>query len=107
MVGARNSSQRANFYRRSKNEHLDMYYISQSYFGLPRRSIRSNSDRTILAKQTLRDVESIYRDIDGYDMKKDEIKEMCRTAWSEKFNYVCIIGTKFKDKAFNRIFDES
>ena len=84
-----------------------MCYISQICFGLPRRSIRINSDRTILFKQTLRDVESMYRDIVGYDMKKDEYKEMCRTAWSEKFIYVCIIRTKFKDKAINRIFDES
>ena len=25
----------------------------------------------------------------GFDMRYDEIKEMYRTAWSEKFNYLC------------------
>ena len=33
----------------------------------------------------------MYKDIGGYDMKYDEFKGMCRKAWSEKFNYLCII----------------
>ena len=41
---------------------------SQSYFALPRQSIRNNSDRLILFKQTLRDVQSMYQDIEASDM---------------------------------------
>ena len=90
MLGARNSCQIDDFFTRGRHENLDVYYISQSYFGLPRQSISSNSDRLILLEQTLRDVESMYEDIGGYDMKYYEFKEMCRKAWSEKFNYLCI-----------------
>ena len=32
----------------------------------------------------------MYKDIRGYDMKYDEVKEMCREAWSKKFNDLCI-----------------
>ena len=60
MLGARNSSQIDDFFTRGKHEDLDVYYISQSYFALPRQSIRNNSDRLILFKQTLRDVQSMY-----------------------------------------------
>ena len=57
MLGARNSSQVDEFFTRGRHKDLDVYYISQSYFGLPRQSIRNNNDRLILFKQTLRDVE--------------------------------------------------
>ena len=54
MLVARSSSQKDEFSTRSRHEDLDVYYISQSYFGLPRQSIRDNSDRLILLKQKLR-----------------------------------------------------
>ena len=81
MLGAKNSSQIDQFFTRGRHEDLDVYYISQSYFALPRQSIRNNSDRLILFKQTLRDVQSMYYDIGAYDMKYDEFKHMCYKAW--------------------------
>ena len=54
MLGAKNSSQIVEFFTRGRHENIDVYYISQSYFALPRQSIRNNSDRLILFKQTLR-----------------------------------------------------
>ena len=107
MLGAKNSSQVDEFFTRGRHEDLDVYYISQSYFALPRQSIRNNSDRLILFKQTLRYVQSMYQDIGAFDMIYDEFKEMCRVAWSEKFNYLCIDMTKNKNKGKYRIFNES
>ena len=107
MLGARNSSQIDEFFTRGRHEVLDVYYISQSYFGLPRKSIRNNSDRLILFKQTLRDVQSMYYDIGAYDMNYDEFKQMCHKAWDEKYNYLCIDMTKNKNEGNYRIFNES
>ena len=107
MLGAKNSSQIDEFFTRGTHEDLDVYYISQSYFGLPRQSIRNNSDRLILFKQTLRDVQSMYYDIGAYDMKYDEFKQMCHKAWDERFNYLCIDMTKNKTEGKYRIFNES
>ena len=50
ILGARNCSQIDEFFTRGRHEDLDVYYISQSYFALPRQSIRNNSDRIILFK---------------------------------------------------------
>ena len=58
-LGARNSSQIDEFFTRGKHEDIDVYYISQSYFGLPRQSLRNNSDKLILFEQTVRDVQSM------------------------------------------------
>ena len=107
MLGAKNSSQIDEFFTRGRHEDLDVYYISQSYFGLPRQSIRNNSDRLILFKQTLRDVQSMYFDIGAYDMNYDEFKLMCHKAWDEKYNYLCIDMTKNKNGGKYRIFNES
>ena len=107
MLGAKNSSHVDEFFTRGRHEDLDVYYISQSYFALPRQSIRNNSDRIILFKQTLRDVQSMYHDIGAFDMIYDEFKEMCRVAWSEKFNRLCIDMTKNKNDGKYRIFNES
>ena len=107
MLGAKNSSQIDEFFTRGRHEDLDVYYISQSYFALPRQSIRNNSDRLILFKQTLRDVQSMYYDIGAYDMKYDEFKEMCHKTWDERYNYLCIDMNKNKNEGKCRIFNES
>ena len=107
MLGAKNSSQIDECFTRGRHEDLDVYYISQSYFALPRQSIRNNSDRLILFKQTLGDVQSMYYDIGAHDMKNDEFKEMCHKAWDERFNYLCIDMTKNKTEGKYRIFNES
>ena len=78
MLGARNSSQKDEFSTRGSNENLNVFYISQSYFALPRQSIRTNSDRRILFKQTLGDFQSMYYDIVAYDMLHSEFREMSR-----------------------------
>ena len=107
MLGARNSSQIDKYFTRGKHEDIVVCYISQSYFALPRQSIRKNSDRLTLFKQTLREVQSMYYFIGAYDMKYDEFKEMCHKAWSERFIYLCIDMTKNKDNGKYRIFNEN
>ena len=87
--GAKNSSQTDEFFTRGRHEGLDVYYISQSYFDLPRQSNRNNSDRLVLFKQTLRVVHFMHQDIGAFDMNYDEFKAMCRVAWGENFNYLC------------------
>ena len=101
MLGAQNSSQIDEFFTRGKHEDLCVLYCSQSYFTLSRQTIRNNSDII------LRDVQCMYYDTEAYDMKYDEFKEVCRKAWSEKFNYLCIEMTENKNECMHCIFNES
>ena len=50
ILGAKNSSEIDKFFTRGRHEDLDVYYISQNYFAIPRQSIRNNSDRLKLFK---------------------------------------------------------
>ena len=45
---------------RGTHNNLDIYYVSQSFFDLPKRSIRIKSNKIILLNQTLKDNENIY-----------------------------------------------
>ena len=48
------------FFIRGRHNNLDFYHLSQSYFDLPKRTIRNNSNKIILFNQTLKDIEHIY-----------------------------------------------
>ena len=107
MIGARNCSQIGQFFPRRRHEKVDVYFISQSCFGLPRQSIRNNSDRLILFKQTIKDVQNMYYDIGAYDKNYDEFKIMCHEAWDERHNCLCVDMAKTKNEGKYRNFNES
>ena len=95
------------FFTRGRHNDLDVYYLSQSYFDLPKRAIRNNSNIIILFQQTLKDVEHIYRDIAGFDMSYDEFKSLCREAWRDKYNYLLINRLEDKNGSKYMICNES
>ena len=95
------------FFIRGRHNNLDIYYSSQSYFDLPKRTIRNNSNETILFNQTLKDIEHIYRDVAGYDMSYDEFKKICRKSWDEDYTYFCFDRSKRRDQVRYCICNES
>ena len=78
------------FFTRGRHKNCDVYYLAQSYFDLPKRTIRNNSNIVILFKQTLKDVENLYRDIAGFDMSYEEFKQLCKESWTGEYNYLKI-----------------
>ena len=95
------------FFTRGRHNDLDVYYLSHSYFDLPKRTIRNNSNIIILFQQTLKDVEHIYRDIAGFDMSNDEFKSLCREAWRDDYNYLIINRLEDKNGSKYMICNES
>ena len=81
------------FFTRGRHNDLDVYYLSQSYFDLPKRTIRNNSNIIILFQQTLKDVQHIYTDIAGFDMSYVEFKSLCK----ERYNSFLI--NRLEDKS--------
>ena len=68
ILGSSNSRFIDRFFIRGRHNNLDIYYVSQSYFDLSKRTIRNKSNKFILFNQTLQDIEHIYREVAGYDM---------------------------------------
>ena len=107
FLGSSNSRFIDQFFIRGRHNGLDIFYLSQSYFDLPKRTIRNNSNKIILFNQTLKDIEHIYRDVAGYDMNYDEFKELCKKSWDEDYNYLCIDRSKKRDQGRYCICNES
>ena len=107
ILGSSNSRFIDQFFIRGRHNNLDIHYLSQSYFDLPKRTIRSNGNKTILFNQTLKDIEHIHRDVAGYDMNYDEFKDLCRKSWEENYNYLFIDRFKKTDQGKYCICNES
>ena len=95
------------FFTRGRHKSCDVYYLCQSYFDAPKKTVRNNSNIIILFQQTLKDVEHIHRDISGFNMSYEEFKSLCREAWNEKFNYLLINRLEDKIGSRYRICNES
>ena len=78
------------FFTRGRHINIDIDYISQSYFHLPKNTIRNNSNIIILFKQTLRDIILLFHDTAGVDMNLEEWKQLCRKAWENDYDYLQI-----------------
>ena len=74
---------------------------------MPKRTIRNISKKIILFNQTLKVIEHIYRDVAGYDMNYDELKDLCRKSWEEDYNYLFIDRSKKRDQGKYCICNES
>ena len=107
ILGSSNSRFIDQFFIRGRHNNLDIYYLSQSYFDLPKRTIRNNSNKIILFNQTLKDIEHIYRDVASYDMDYNEFKELCRKSWEDDYNYLCIDRSKKRNQGRYCICNES
>ena len=107
ILGSSHSRFIDQFFIRGRHNNLDIYYLSQSYFKLPKRTIRNNSNKIVLLNQTLKDIEHIYRVVAGYDMNYDEFEELCGKSWEEHYNYLCIDRCKIRDQGRNCIYNES
>ena len=77
-------------FTRGRHNNIDTYYISQSYFHLPKKTIRNNSKINILFRQTLRVIILLFHDIAGLYMILEEWKQLCRKAWENDYEYLQI-----------------
>ena len=59
ILGSSKSRLKDQFFIRGRHNNLDIYELSQSYFGFPKRTIRNKSNTIFLINQTLKDIEHI------------------------------------------------
>ena len=88
MLGSKQAKDIDQFFCRGRHGNINVYYISQSWYSLPKNTIRNNSSVLCIFSQSRRDLQSLYNDIAGFDMSYKERVEFCRKAWSETYNYI-------------------
>lgn len=68
------------------NNNINIIYISQSYYNIPKNIIRDNSNIIILFKQDKKDVEMFCEKIGSSNFK--EIHEKLISIWKKKYSYI-------------------
>ena len=89
------------YYTRGRQNNCDTFYISQSYFRLPRHTVRENANLIILFPQDAKNLQHIYADHCEGDMSLEQFKRFCRTVWDEDehgFIALDLSGEKKKKK---------
>ena len=97
MLGSKEAKDIDAFFTRGRHQNLDIYYIFQSWYDLPKNTIRNNCSRIMLFPQTLKDITKIYNDISGLHMNFSEWRDFCRDAWKTRYNYIQIVKDKDLD----------
>ena len=69
------------YYVRGRHSNVDCFYLAQKYFKLPRQTIRENANLICLFPQDLKNINHIYSDHVGDDMKKEEFRRFCKNCW--------------------------
>ena len=84
------------YYTRGRQNNCDTFYISQSYFRLPRHTVRENANFIVLFPQDAKNLVHIHADHCDGDMALEEFKRFCRTVWEIKHQFVTIDLTSGK-----------
>ena len=90
MVLSKKESNIDRFFVRGRHKIIDIYYISQSYFHLPKNTILKYSNIIIFSKQILRDIILLLHDISGLDINLEEWREVSRRARENDYDYLQI-----------------
>ena len=82
MLLSKHKSKSDLFFTRGRHSNFDEYYIPQSFFHIPKMTVRNLSSIILtLFKQTLRYIIVLFHDIAGLDMDSEEWKSLCGKAW--------------------------
>ena len=75
-------------FAKGRHSKININYISQSYFHLPRKTFRNISNINILYKQILRAIILLFHDMAGSNRNLQEWKQVCRRAWENEYDYL-------------------
>jgi hypothetical protein len=78
------------YYVRGRHSNVDCIYLAQSYFKLPRQTIRENANFICLFKQDKKNLTHIYNDHASTDMDFSEFKNLCVMCWENKHGFLVI-----------------
>ena len=92
-----NDSRVQAMFKRSRQNHLSIFILSQDYYELPKKTIRANGNiYHIFKPNNFRDKINLYQDKTPMDMTLNEFKLLTCTCWNEKYQTLTIDMTKDK-----------
>ena len=81
----------SNYFVYGRHNNINIIYLAQNYFQLPKKSIRDNANYLILFPLGKSDITSLYRTVTSADFDKyDRFQNFCQQAWKEPFSFMTI-----------------
>lgn len=77
------------YYVRGRHWACDCFYIAQSYFKLPRQTIRENANFLCIFRQDDKNLRHIWED-HASDLELKEFKSFCKKCWAENHGFLTI-----------------
>ena len=95
LMTNRSAQQKAgDIFTKGRPFNVNVIFITQSYYEIPKRTIRDNANFLILFRQNSRSIEPIFRDnVDSTDMNYKEFQKFANDVWKEKHNFLTIDKT--------------
>ena len=91
-------------FKRSRDNNLSIFIISQEYYQLPKTTIRANGNiYHIFKPNNFGDVKNLHQDKTHMDMTIDDFKLLTSTCWNEKHQPLTIDMTKDKYTGWYRL----
>ena len=84
------------YYTRGRHNNADTLYLTQSYFKLPRQTIRENANFFILFRQDRKNLRDVYDDhVSCDDISFEQFMRFCQKVWeASKNGYIIIENTR-------------
>lgn len=107
VINRKNQDAMKSYFTRGRHNNISIFYLSQSFFALDRRSIRMNCNFLILFRLSNIDIEHLHRDRIEMDMDLKEFKAFCKEGWKEDYGYIIIDFTsKASDRRYRHGLDK-
>lgn len=102
-VSCENQNMIRKYFAMGRHNHIDSIYIGQTYSKIPKQLIRDNVNFIVVFKQDERNLRYIYDEHVGTDMSYDLFKQICETAWNDKYGFLVIDKDNVKERGRYRI----
>ena len=85
-VNIKNQDVMENYFTRGRHQSCNSIYLSQSWFDLPGRSIRNNSNFMVFFKLNKHNKDSLYANLFSDILEKHELDNI----WKDKYGYIAL-----------------
>jgi hypothetical protein len=89
-VSCENHDTIRNYFSMGRHYNIDCIYIGETYSKIPKQLIRDNANVIIMFKQDEMNLKHIHTDHVGVDMSFEQLRQICRKAWEDKYGFLVI-----------------
>lgn len=96
-VACTNQDVMREYFSMGRHNHIDAFYLCQTYVKIPKHLIRDNANMLIIFRQDDINLKHIYNEHIGPDMLFTTFQMLCANCWKQPYGFLSI----FKDNKIN------